>query len=100
MYVIGSKMLFASHYFRAALELKGVLPVRLPSGQPAVYFLTYQRSYVDGMTGLSGAILRRVATGRSKASLVEDLQLAKDQLESDNKRLAPVRLIAKPVLAH
>ena len=51
------------------------------------------------MTGLSGAILRRVATGRSKASLEDDLQLAKDQLEGDNKRLA-VGLIAKPVLAH
>lgn len=75
-YVIASKMLFATHYFRAAIELKYVYPVG-----NAMYFLTYQRSYVDGMTGFTGSILRRITPGRSQASLAKNLQLAKERLE-------------------
>ncbi len=81
-YVIASQMLFASHYFRAAVEFKYVCPVVTASGKPAVYFVTYQHSYVDGMTGLSGSILRRVVPGRSQASLIENLRLAKQTVET------------------
>ena len=80
-YLIASQMLFASHYFRAAVEFKYVYPVRTGAGKPAVYFVTYQHSYVDGMTGVSGSILRRVVPGRSQASLVENLRLAKETVE-------------------
>ena len=80
-YAIASKMLFASHYFRAGLEFKYVYPVRTSAGKPAVYFVTYQRSYVDGMTGLTGSVLRKIAPGRSQASLIENLRLAKQGLE-------------------
>jgi hypothetical protein len=80
-YIVASKMLFASHYFRAAIEFKYLYPVTTPSGQPAFYFVTYQRSFVDGMTGFTGAILRRIVPGRSQASLIENLQLAKQRLE-------------------
>jgi hypothetical protein len=80
-YVIASKMLFATHYFRAAIEFKYVYPVRTPGGQPAVYLIAYQRSYVDGMTGLTGSLLRRIVPGRSQASLTENLRLAKERLE-------------------
>lgn len=80
-YAILSKMLFATHYFRAALEFNYVHPVRTDSGEPAVYFLAAQRSYVDGMTGAKGAVLRRIADSRSPTSLAENLQLAKRRLE-------------------
>ena len=81
-YAILTKMLFATHYFRAALEFKYIHPVLTDSGEPAVYFLAAQRSYVDGMTGLKGAVLHRIAESRSPATLVENLQLAKQRLES------------------
>jgi hypothetical protein len=84
-YLIASQMLFASHYFRAALELKYVCPVQTDSGKRALYFLTYQHSYVDGMTGFSGSILRRVVPGRSQASLAENLRLAKQTVEGKVK---------------
>jgi hypothetical protein len=40
-----------------------------------------QRSYVDGMTGVKGAIIHKLAEGRSPARLAENLQLAKQRLE-------------------
>jgi hypothetical protein len=80
-YAIVSKMLFATHYFRAAFEFKYVYPVRTASGQPAMWLLACQRSYVDGMTGFRGAILRRIAASRSPASMAENLELGKKRLE-------------------
>jgi len=82
-YLVASKMLFATHYFRAAIEFKYLYPVRTTSGQPAFYFVSYQRSFVDGMTGFTGAILRRIVPGRTQASLIENLQLAKQRLEGN-----------------
>ncbi len=83
-YAIISKMLFATHYFRAAIEFNYIYPVRSDAGEPAVYFVAAQRSYVDGLTGTKGAILRRIAESRSPASLAANLDLARQQL--DRKR--------------
>ena len=80
-YAIVSKMLFATHYFRAAIEFKYVYPVRTPSGQPAIYLMVCQRSYVDGMTGVRGMILRKIAESRSPAKLKDNLELARKRLE-------------------
>lgn len=80
-YAVISKMLFATHYFRAAVEYSYIYPVRTPSGEPAIYLGTSQRSYVDGMTGVKGAIIHRVAESRSPAALANNLRLAKQFLE-------------------
>jgi hypothetical protein len=80
-YAIISKMLFATHYFRAAIEFNYVYPVRTDAGAPAVYFIAAQRSYVDGLTGARGAIVRRIAESRSPASLAANLDLARQRLE-------------------
>lgn len=80
-YAIISKMLFATHYFRAAIEFDYVYPVKSAAGEPTVYFFAAQRSYVDGLTGARGAILRKIAENRSPASLAANLDLAKKQLE-------------------
>jgi hypothetical protein len=81
-YAIFSKMLFATHYFRAAFEFNYVYPVKTESGEPAVYYLAAQRSYVDGLTGAKGAIIRRIAESRSPASLAANLELARRHLEA------------------
>ena len=80
-YAIVSKMLFATHYFRAAFEFKYVYPVRTASGRQAIYLMACQRSFVDGMTGIRGAILRKIAESRSPASMKENLELGRTQLE-------------------
>ena len=81
-YAIISKMLFATHYFRAAIEFNYVYPVRTESGDPAVYYVAAQRSYVDGLTGAKGAIVRRIAESRSPGSLAANLDLARRHLEA------------------
>ena len=80
-YAIISKLLFATHYFRAAFEFNYVYPVHTESGEPALYFVAAQRSYVDGLTGVKGAILRKIAGSRSPARLAANLRLAKVRLE-------------------
>ncbi len=80
-YAIVSKMLFATHYFRAAFEFKYVYPVRTASGQPAIWLMACQRSYVDGMTGFRGAILRKIAENRSPSSMADNLELGRKRLE-------------------
>jgi hypothetical protein len=80
-YAIVSKMLFATHYFRAAFEFKYIYPVRTATGQPAIYLMACQRSYVDGMTGIRGAILHKIAESRSPASMAENLDLGRKRLE-------------------
>lgn len=80
-YAIISKMLFASHYFRAAIEFNYIYPVITPEGKPAIYFAAAQRSYVDGMTGFKGSMLRKIAEGRSPATMIKNLELAKQFLE-------------------
>jgi hypothetical protein len=81
-YAIISKMLFASHYFRAAVEYSFVAPVRTASGETVMYVATSQRSYVDGMTGVRGAIVHKVAESRSPGTLAENLRITKKALES------------------
>lgn len=80
-YAILSKMLFATHYFRAAFEFKYVYPVRTPEGEAAIYLMACQRSYVDGMSGISGMILRKIADSRSPKSMMKNLEQGRDQLE-------------------
>ena len=80
-YAIISKMLFATHYFRAAVEFNYIYPARSGTGGQAIYFVAVRRCYVDGLTGLQGAFLRPVAENRSSASLAANLDLAKQQLE-------------------
>ena len=53
--VVASKMLYASHYFWTALELRVLLPD--PSGRPGFWFVMVSRSRSDGMTGFLGRLI-------------------------------------------
>lgn len=79
-YAVVSKMLFASHFFRAGLEFSYVYPVRTAKGTQAVYFFIAARSYVDGLTGFKGSIVRKIVDARSPGVMVTNLELAKEYL--------------------
>jgi hypothetical protein len=86
-FVISSKMLFATHYFRSALELRYLIPGQDQKKGGMHYFITVQRSYVDGLTGMKGSILRRVVIDKSRQSMERYVGSVKDRLErSFNKR--------------
>jgi hypothetical protein len=81
-YLIANKMLYASHYFRSALELRFLLPAQGSDKKPATYLVVLQRSYVDGLTGLKGSILRGPIMSKSKDALERYLMASKGKLES------------------
>jgi len=55
--VVASKMLYASHYFWTALELRLLVPD--PSRGEGFWFFTLSRSRADGLSGFRGSVIRR-----------------------------------------
>lgn len=55
--VVASKMLYASHYFLTALELRVL--VADPSRGPGFWFMTVSSSRIDGLSGFTGFFVRR-----------------------------------------
>jgi hypothetical protein len=79
---IASKMLYATHYFHAALDLRYLAR---DTGRPdalGFYMMTVQRSRSDGMTGLFGGTIRRRAVKGSSEGLMKHLVAVKTSLEA------------------
>jgi hypothetical protein len=85
-YAIASKMLFASHYFGAALELKSVVPDTTSPDSKSFYLVCLNRSFVDGLTGFRGALIRGTVLKKSRQSLADYLAGVKQKLESAYSR--------------
>lgn len=81
-YAIASKMLLASHYFRAALELKSVAPDGASPGGKSFYLICLNRSFVDGLTGVKGGLIRGTVKSRSRDSLARYLGGVKQKIEA------------------
>jgi hypothetical protein len=82
--VVASKMLYASHYFWTALELRVLIPQ--PARGPGFWLVTVNRSRSDGLSGFTGRLIR----GRVRSE-VEDgtrtaLTATKTKLESQGGR--------------
>ncbi|NWF82701.1 MAG: hypothetical protein HXY18_02595 [Bryobacteraceae bacterium] len=80
-YLITNKMLYASHYFRSALEFRFLIPAEGSDKKPATYLVVLQRSYVDGLTGMKGKLLRGPIMSRSRDALERYLMASKNKLE-------------------
>jgi hypothetical protein len=83
-YAIASKMLLASHYFRAALELKSLVPDTAAGGK-SFYLVCINRSFVDGLTGFTGNMIRNTVLQKSRQSLALYLADVKQKVEAANK---------------
>ena len=81
-YLIANKMLYASHYFRNALELRFLIPTEGSDKKPGTYLVVLQRSYVDGLTGMKGKLLRGTVMSKSRNALERYLLSSKSKLES------------------
>ncbi len=80
--VVASKMLYASHYFWTALELRVLLPD--PVRGPGFWFVTVNRSRSDGLSGFKGGIIR----GRVRSEVEKGTEAA---LTATKQRLEKVR---------
>jgi hypothetical protein len=78
--VVASKMLYASHYFWTALEIRVLVPDAARG--TGFWFVMVNRGMSDGLSGFSGKIVRgRVRTGLQK-SIRAVLVSTKSKLES------------------
>ncbi len=84
-YAFGDKQLYATHYFQTAIDLTFCIKDPAPSGGPGFYLITRKGSMQQGLTGVKGSIVRKVAVDRTQSSLKQGLTLLKQKLEAASK---------------
>jgi hypothetical protein len=77
--VVASKMIYANHYFRSALELRLLIPD--PTRGPGFWFVTVVSSRTDGMTGFTGIFVRRKVRNEAREGTTTVLVNTKKKLE-------------------
>jgi hypothetical protein len=77
--IVASRMLYASHYFWTGLELRALLPD--PSRGQGFWYVTTSRSRLDGLSGLTGAFVRRRVRSEVLLGTTAALRTAKDKME-------------------
>jgi hypothetical protein len=78
--VVVSKMLYASHYFWTAIELRVLLPD--PARGNGFWFVTVNRSRSDGLSGFTGRIIRSKVRGETEKGLQAALRTTRAKLEA------------------
>jgi hypothetical protein len=80
MTVVASKMLYASHYFWTALELRALVPD--PARGPGFWFATVNRSRSDGLSGFVGRTIRGRVRSEAQSGTLDALKSMKTSLEA------------------
>ena len=84
-YAIGSKQIYAMHYFDASLGV--TLLVRdVAARVPATYVVYLNRSRIDIFDGLFGGVARRLVAGRARSLVAEQLARIQRGFASDLTR--------------
>lgn len=74
-----SKMLYASHYFWTAIELRVLVPD--PERGPGFWFASVNRSRSDGLSGFTGTLIRGKVRGEAEKGMMAVLRATKSGLE-------------------
>jgi len=77
--VVASKMIYANHYFRSALELRLLIPD--PARGTGFWFVSVVSSRTDGMTGFTGIFVRRKVRSEARDGTTTVLINTKKKLE-------------------
>ena len=77
--VVAAKMLYASHYFWTALELRALVPD--PSRGSGFWLFTVSRSRSDGLSGFVGRLIRRRVCNGARDGALAALSATKRKLE-------------------
>ena len=72
-FAIGSKQIYAMHYFDASLGLTLLVPDRT-SPTPATYVVYVNRSRIDLFDGLFGGVARRIVAGKARSFVAVQLE--------------------------
>jgi hypothetical protein len=82
--VIASKMLYSSHYFWTALELRVLMPDQARG--PGFWLVTVNRSRSDGLSGFTGRIIRGRVRSEVENGTRTALTATKARLEAKESR--------------
>ncbi len=74
-----SKMLYASHYFWTAIELRVLVPD--PARGEGFWFVNVNRSRSDGLGGFSGSMIRGRVRAEAQKGMQSALKLTKSRME-------------------
>lgn len=77
--VVASKMLYASHYFWTALELRVLVPD--PARGEGFWLVTVNRSRSDGLSGFIGSMVRGKVRGEAQKGMLAALRSTRARLE-------------------
>jgi hypothetical protein len=77
--VITSQMIYASHYVWTAIETRTLFPD--PARGRGFWFVTSNRSRVDGLTGITGAFVRWRLKSQLQTAMLSSLQSTKQKIE-------------------
>ena len=77
--IVASKMLYASHYFWTALEVRALIPD--PARGEGFWFVNVNRSRSDGLSGFKGKMVRGRVQAEAQKGMEAALQLTKRNLE-------------------
>jgi len=81
-YAVGSKQIYAMHYYDASLGLTLLVPDRTAAG-PATYVVYLNRSRIDLFDGFFGGVARRIVAGRARSLVTEQLQRLQQLFAAD-----------------
>jgi hypothetical protein len=79
--VVAVKQLYASHYFQLALDLTACVTESGRTGDKGFYLISLKGSTQQGLTGLTGAFLRRIVVGKTRSAQEKALINIKKALE-------------------
>ena len=80
------KQLYATHYFYTALDVSVCVDDGAATSSPGFYLLTLKGSQQEGLTGVKGSMLRKVAVDRTRSSLESALASIKRTFEASSNR--------------
>jgi hypothetical protein len=72
-------MLYASHYFWTALELRVLVPD--PSRGQGFWYVSVNRSRSDGLSGFVGSLIRGKVRGEADKGMMAALKITKTKME-------------------
>lgn len=81
--VVAVKQLYASHYFQLALDLTACVTERGRTSEPGFYLISLRGSTQQGLTGLLGALRRRIIVSRTRSAQETALINIKKALETE-----------------
>ena len=77
---VASKMLYASHYFWTAIELRVLVPD--PARGEGFWFASVNRSRSDGLSGFVGRLIRGKVRGEAEKGMQAALSITKTMMEN------------------